>query len=664
MPTPVIPIDRSLDIARRLVVGRLKHQDYDRTVRLAATYKRLITGEDMGPLYRRYNPRESEEAHKQALEITNPITPAICSALSNPLLKLANRSPKLDVIKYEGDNEEKRANQLRRLVDEFAGGKGLDEVFGESFLPYGLQDPNAFALFTFENFDNRYEKARVFSTIQPSVDVWNFEYFSDELQWLFLHKTIQYEVGGGMSGSPKTLVDGDRFILYTGEHHIVFTEIDKTQYQYLPKGILVDPDNTPLFDADGVLVINPVISDGQTAFPYYLNAGSNVYRVHVYAQRSKRVPAFRLGFKKDDYTSGRTCVNFWDAAIPFLLKNVKSVREMDLSFTLHTFLQRISYAPKCQNNGCNGGQMPEGGECGVCKGTGKQSLPGSAQEHIELAMPTNRDPNALIDLEKLVHYVALPTDILKIQMENVQSQITGAWKAVYNSDVFVSDTTANTATGVKVDMQSVYDAIQPASTSYSTNRTTSVYLLATFNDIDEKLVVIHRFPHDLHYETQDQLLERITKGKGVVTNGLMQHWQDELIDVALYDDPMGAARVKTMTRFDPFVGKSDDAVMTIISQGLTTKRNKTLWANLPYVFDEAEATVTDTGKTFYQMSYTDQKAIIDGIVMKLIGEQEEAIPEPLRLGTEPDQDEVDRDSMNTPTDDGQGTQDPVPQDRQ
>jgi hypothetical protein len=662
MTPPNIHIDRAVIIAGQLVSGRTKHQDYTRVVELAATYKRLITGEDMGPLYKRYNRRESEADLKQALEITNPITPSICNALTNPLLKIANVPAKVNVIQYEGDDGGKKANALKEVLDAFNGGNDIDTLFGQVFLPEGIQDPNAFVLYTFENYDNRYEKPDVFATIQYSEDVWNFEYHSEVLQWLFLHKNIQYVTTPATSTSKAITTDGDKFILYTPEHHIVYTQIAKAQVTSYQENVLVDADN--------VTITTPEITTATNTINYFYSTGERLFEVNVYAQKSGRVPAFRLGFKRDLHTHGRTMVNLWHAAMPYLLKSVKSVRELDIAFVMHTFPIRLSYVTPCNAPDCNGGYTAVGVKCGVCKGENKQTVT-SGQDGIEIALPNRPVPDLLIDLKKLMTYVDFPTDIVKLQMENVKDQVRGAFQAVYNSDIFVTDTTASTATEKKIDMQSVYDALQPASLWYSDTRMQSTYIIATYKDMDKGLIAIHRFPRDFHYESQDALLERINRAKGSVSNGLLTYWQEQLVDLVLVDDPYQAERVKTMTRFDPFLGKSDDAVVTIISQGLTTKRNKVLWSNLPYVFDRAEAmSMTDEfgGAVLYTMTPTKQGAIIDKIVAAMIEEMDAAAVNTsprLELGADPEQEDATRDGEDTAevtdtTDDGQGTSDAVP----
>jgi hypothetical protein len=577
---PDIPIERAIAIASDLARMGLKskHQDYDRTVELARDYKAFITGKDMGHLYRRYDRRETEEDHKQAVRLSNPLTPQVCNALTQPLRKLANVPPKSNLILYEQDKDLEKTNQLRALVDSFHGDNDLATLFGQVFLEYGIMDPNAFALYTFDNYDNRYEKPYVYAEIQPAQDVWNFEYRADVLQWLWLHKTIQYVKVEAAQGQQVVKEDGHKFILYTPNHHIVFEQVryDLVSVPQAMEGIIVTADMLP--------VVSPVF--GPDAVHWFTQAGAT-YAVRFYDQKSKRVPALRLGYKKDAYTMGRTCVNLWHPAYYALMSLVKLGRENDLSYYLHTFLQKISYVPRCVAQHCNGGLLPDGGKCTVCKGEGKL-VATTAQDHIEFALPARPDQNNLIDLEMLVKYVNLPTDILTIQDKKIHDTIAGAFKAVYNSDVYVVDTTADTATGAKIDMASVVDTLQDPAKWFSNGMMDSQYIIAAYNDLDDGLTVIWRLPRNFKLESTSEILELMKRMKEAgASTTIVNQLNDDLITLQFQDTPQQMERVRAMNRFDPFAGKTDDVIQYLLASDLTLKEDKVLWSNMPKIILEA-----------------------------------------------------------------------------
>ncbi len=631
---PNLSLDKAFAIANSLVsLGKnSQHQDYARTVELAKTYKQFITGKDMDDLYQAYDRRESPDDLKQTIRLTNPLTPAVCSALSQPLRKLSNVLPRTNTILYADDTEQKRAKALREVVDAIKGDNDLASAFAE-FLEFGLMDPNAFVLWTFENYDNRFDKPQVFSSIQPSADVWNFEYKSDILQWLFLHKTIKYVSVEAAMGQKQILQEGEKFIFYTANNHVVYEQVRPNLVPLSKENILSDSMGFPV---EGAPVFGPDSA-------YYIKFASVTYRVTFYNQNAGRVPAFRLGYKDDGYTNGRTCVNLWHAAYYQLRALVKLGRENDLSYYLHAFLQKISYDTPCMAQGCNGGQTPEGGMCGACKGTGK-SVATTASDHISLALPRKLDPNMMVDLDKLVRYVTVPTDILTIQDKKISEVIASAIRAVYNSDTYITDTTVKTATEGVLDMQSVYDVLQDPAAWWSNSYMDSEYVIAEYHDMGKGLTVIHRFPRDFKFESTTALLNTMQLAKNAgASSSFISQLNDDLLIQQFQDDPYQLARVQTMTRFDPFAGKTEDVVLSIFGQGLTTKANKVLWSNMPIIFDDAEAlTMSQTPPVvFYDLNYSKQRIIIDELVNDMLEELDSATvapTAPMTLGAIPEPD--------------------------
>lgn len=620
-PTARIPLQRAVEISVPLVLAGDggKHQDWQRTVTLAEDYYTpLITGEKMEHLYRRFNRRESEEDLKENIRICQQISPAICNAIANPLRKLPWVKPVLQMIAYDGEAGKNKADELKQEIEQFNGGRDLDSYLA-SLLDPGLKDPNAFVLLTFENFDNRYEKADVFPTIQPARDVWNFEYHNADLQWLLLHKAIQYATEAPsvdpLTKKPKkvTMAGGDKFILYTDQHHIVFSQVRK---ELAPTGA----PREVIVDAQGKVVT--IAGDKGVTFdtePYYLiTEGEKVFEVRFYDQKSGRVPAYRLGFLPDQTTDGRTCVSFLHPALPYLVKSVKSVRELDLSMALHVFPQKLEYRRRCSGNGCNGGQLPDATTCQSCKGSGYETIV-TAADHITLPMPSRVDD--ILDLSKLTHYVQLPEGTLKILIDYVQSIYESAIKAVYNSDVFVRSKTDQTATGWMLTYESIYDTLRQPADWYSFAWTQSVYIEAGYTDRLEGLKVGHKFPRKLNFESTDYLLNTLKlAGEGGAPQSFMQAIGIDLIDHVYVDDPISAQRQKTMARFDPFAGKTEATVLSLIAQGgKTIKRNEVLWTNMPYVFDMAEA----ENPGFYDLNDKRQREIIESIVKGLIAEMDD-----------------------------------------
>lgn len=627
----MVPIEDALDTIRLFALdpeGK-RHEDYKRTVELARDYKAFITGKDMDHLYVQYDPRESEKDLKQSIRLTNPLTPSLCAALATPLRKLVNVSPKTYMLTYLNDGDSKKSQALRDKLDSMYADNDLTALFGKRFIDAGLEDPNSFVIYSFEDADKPVDR-NILTRVIPSKDVWGFEYKGDVLQWLLIREVIEYEV---KNGETITKMEGVRFTIYTSEHHIVFEQVDTKT---------IGGADKKLYDADQNEVV--ILSEASVPFaaeiPYYFRVSSGtLYAVRFYAQKSGRVPAFRLGFKRDAYTDGRTCVNFWHAAYWHLRRLIKLGRENDLSLVLHTFLQKLSYETPCTAKDCTGGYLPAGEPCGVCKATGK-STHTTSSDHITMMLPKNRDPKDLFELSKLVTYVTIPTDIIGIQNAKIISEIKECYRAIFSTDVYVSDTTADTATGRKIDQQSIYDAVTDAVSWWNNSHMDSAYIVASYIGQGDDLTVIYRLPRDLGFESSMDLLLKLKEAQGISgTDAYQIALIDDLNTYQFQDDPLQLARVRTMTRFDPFVGKSTDTVLSIFGMGLTTKRNKVLWSNLSDIFDEAEQRSTKDGVVLYSLTHQKQKEVIEAVLTDLMEDMNEPAADPIGdLGAIPEAD--------------------------
>ena len=655
----------------RAVDGKEQHRDYKRVVELSRDYYRpLITGRGIGHLLKRFNRREDEEAYKQRLLLTQVITPSIHNTIMGPLRKVSSVKPTVDRADFgpqaKTDNEE-----LARLVQDFYAGKNVDHYLGSVLLDQGAIDPNAFCLIGFDEFDPRTEKPSVYPTVISSEDAWNFGYRNGELEWLLVHRSIKYKTkeapapttGKKKSASgeaPKTVEkDGHWFCAYLKDHQVAFTQVDPATQSFTIEHVLVDAKGRPMpEDLSGL-----VLGDGADYF--YRVSSNEVYRVRFYDQKSGMVQAFRIGFVPDPETMGRTCVNFWHAALPYMLKGIKAGSELDLTAALHAFLQKLQYANPCKGfvdeaghkwDCHNGYEAGSTNLCKKCGGSGWDVIT-TAQDHITMRLPRTKEE--FLDLANLVHYVPLPVEVLTWQDGYVDKLEAKCYRAVYNTERFRQDQVQATATGEMIDLQSVYDAIRPCVHWWSQSRVRIYRLAATFVMGSEKtktLVVAHSMPRNLRYETTaDMVALRKSMKEAGLSGGMLMQVDSDLLEHLYVDDQQALKRARTMLAFDPFGGKDEATCMQLISQDLTTRRVKVFWANMAFVFVEAEGRAAADGKDFYELSRTLQQKYIDVVVdaiMEGIDEDAQDGVERARLGVG---------DGNDPN--GDGTVEPPPNDQ-
>lgn len=637
-----------------LVAKKAKHVNYEHVVRLSREYYRpLITGEGADHLIKRFNLREDEEAHKQRLRLTQLITPSITNTLMAPARKVPKVRPVVNSIEWEegevsAEEVKKRQEDIEHASSVFYAGKGIDHYMGSVLLDQGAIDPNAFCLVLFDDYDARWEKPRAYPQVIGCEDAWNFSYLNGRLDWLLVHRDYEYEA----TTAAKSVEKGGRIVtkelkapkktkghawwMYTDTHQIMMLQVDKGRISASVDGIVV----TSAGEAAGE---TPTMAARATY--WYRASKDELYEVVFYEHNSGAVQAFRLGFMPDMRTKGATMVNLWDPAMPYLLKGVKSGSELDISASLHAFLQKISYENPCRgytddmgaHSECNNGYGPTGIKCKSCGGSGME-VHRSGQDHITLAMPRSKDE--AFDLSSITHYVQLPIEVLDWQDKYVDKLERNCYRSVYNSDRFrPADASTTTATGDIIDLQSIYDTLKPCADWYSQSRVLILELIARYTLGDasaQNINVAHEFPRNMRFETTAERVKLLQDMRNAgASNGAMMQVDGMILDDLYVDDPQALRKARTIGSFNPFVGKAEATVLSLISQDLATKEDKVLWTNENRVYDECEQRAMEKGVDFYEIARAEQRAMIDEVVAEIVDEldaQAEAMAPRVTLG--------------------------------
>lgn len=598
------------------------HPDYERTVNLRKTYKALITGEGIDYLLKRFNPREDEAAFNQRKELTQIITPAICQIITAPKSRISTVKPLVKEVGY-ASQKPKEIGLLKTSINNFWGDQSLDEYLAANFLQLENIDPNAFVIFKFNTVEGKVKKNDVYGTEVPCDWVCDFEYANNTLQYLAIKKAIKYdEISTDKTETPTTK-EGKFYQFCVDDWEIELSQVDKK----ILKEKRTDLQNTvfSLTDFGSIESIYPISDnraiDGlidQNTY-YIITDSEDVYSCIFYNTKAGRVPAIRTGYLRDEYTDGRTCVNFFHKSMPYLLKSVKTVSELDLSQSLHVFLQKLVYAPKCsgvkkenqQTMTCNSGYDVSGNICSACSGSGLM-IHTSAQDHISLALP--KDPNQAFDLAKLIHYADVKIDIVKWLDEYSDGLVQKAIRAVYSSNTFVENSIVKTATEKTYDMENVYDALRPCASHYSRAWMLGVHLTAVYMSIEKDLIIMHLFPQDFKIESTGQLLSRLQEAKNAGANQyIIAQMQDDLMEAVYADQPLKLKEFQTMQYFNPFASIPDVDIRQKIASGLVTDYDQILYANLRKVIRDVVNKIED----FYNLTRKLQQSHVDTIVSEL-----------------------------------------------
>jgi hypothetical protein len=602
------------------------HPHYARTVELAENYKILITGEGADKLLHQFSPREEPDMFEQRCRLTQIITPAVCGMIMRPAWKIQGVLPIVQEMTYAPQNDPQE-RILNEMVNNFYGGVGVDGYITEKFTALDYLDPNAWIIEKFTNVDNRFEKPTVYCTEIGAADAVDFEYANNVLQYLTVRRKIKYKLISDQRAS----IDGKRVKISEkdGRFYQIYQHNDEIQAEQLDSRMLSgNVKYGQLFEAtenETRVIFEGYIEPDATAegVPYYVfTEGKELFRVTFYQPKTGYVPAFRVGHIADAVTGGATCVNPFHSAMPYLMKTVQIMSELDLSQRLHVFPMKFQYYPPCpgytdadrQHTACNGGTTADGQTCRSCNGLGVL-VHKTAQDVVGLAMPSN--PAEMLDLSKLIHYANLPIDTVKWLDEYLNKNIEGAIRAAFNSDIFVKTRLAETATQQNNDYESVYDSLRPIAAHRSKLWIFIVQTGAIYLSIGKNLVIAHKYGTNFKLETPSQIIEKIKAAKEAnASDYVIAEWNRQLTESVLQDQPDKIKKAEVQERFNPFTGKTDETIQNFLMTGKVSERDEVFYINRTRIFKDLES--QEPG--FYDLAYPRQLELVNKEIDELLTE--------------------------------------------
>jgi hypothetical protein len=574
----MITIDQALPILQHTINKDVRHADYKRVTSLATLYRQLITGEGADNLLRQFVRREDSVMFEQRKTLTQAITPAVSETLMNPFYRVGRLDNAKRIISYPNAEvkAETKIAELNTRINTFWGKESIDKYLGTRNTQLAFLDPNAWVVIEFDAFNPTREKARPYPVEYTAEQAINFSLRNNETEWVIFRKTISREIDS-------TIYDGYQFIMYLPHDIIQFTEILGPQ----------QPANN-LLPGAGILNAETWQSEGQKR-----------YTVQFFQPKGGEVQAFRTGYKLDLQTNGRTYVNPFHAAVPYFLKTIKAVSEMDLTMSLHAFPQKVQRANPCPGtleDACNNGKLYNGETCGVCNGTGKESAHTTAQDVIEIGFPKNNETNP-VRLDDVVHYYSPPVDLLAFQQKYIDDLEAKAIRTVFNSEILTKTTVAQTATERITSKDEMYNTLHPFAEYFSTCWKTTVRLIAAFTDNLPGLTLVHEFPSDFKLKPVTELLDDLKQAQDSGAPAFVIQEISKDIAAKMYaDDDTAFLKFIVKSRFTPFLGKTAAEIQFILTSGMARMEDQILYTHSDTIFDDLENEVPG----FFMFTYQKQ----------------------------------------------------------
>lgn len=589
-------------ILKDTISKKIKHRDYDRVTQLADEYTKFVTGVDIQSLLRQFTPRENDPAFEQRKRISQAVTPDMANRIMTPMYKIGRSHVDYSLTWSGSKTGIENAKKLNEILDKFYGDQSLDDYLADRMVDLDSTDPNGFIIVEFAeevNPNDVNSKAKPYPFEVNSKEAVNYFYKNNELQFLVV-KLEFCEVD-----DKDVEIKMAKYSQYLENHIIIATQVQTKNLQDFILSYKLANKGA-----------SPIIWKANEA-----SETSEVYHIEFVEHKGGRIPAKRIGTRRDISTRNRTCVPMMHSAYSYFMKSIKSVSEFDLTNCLHVFQQKIQYSEPCIGDRvakkiCSGGKQPDGTDCSVCSGTGFLEHTSSA-DVIRVKLP--KDLKEMVSLENFIAYKGPKMDLLEFMKKFGFYELNElAFRAAYTSDIYVTDTIAKTATEKEFDVDSIYDALKIFATNWSAMRKHITHVVATYRDLGKDLVVVHQFPKDFKMKTVSMLLKELQMAN---TSGAPSYIKDsinkDLASKIYVDNPNKLIQIETKHRYFPFNGKTESEINNVITNDLCTEYNKILWANFDFIFAKLEEESAIKEINFYAIERKAQKALVDAAVLDL-----------------------------------------------
>jgi len=587
-----------------IVMNDTRHEDYERVVKLADDYYAYVTGVGLNDKMQRFVMRETQEAFEQRKEITRHIVPATVNNITSVERKVPRSNGMTRVIAYQDDEGFNRANEFEKILGKFWGDQSWDDWMATRWIELNDLDPNCFAVIEWTAQEDKTIKVEPYPYESKAKDAIMFQYTNNILDYLV---DLKYFETLDFDNDPVT---ARKFTLYGKDQTIQAVQtFDKSLTVYAgDKGEVVEVDGRKVFRYNEKVYFEILEFE-----PHNLDA----------------VPAFRVGYKRDSVTDGRTYVSPYNDAVPHLEKTLKANSELDLTMCLHAYPQKIVTANRCDNPECNEGivhvKTEDGATtqpCPVCKGTGVK-VHTSAQDIILLPIP--RDPEEQLQLDNMVRYITPEVALIEFQKEYIEYLTNECMQAVYNSDVFTREEVATTATEKRIDLDNVYDTLFPLSQGFKRDWKYGVNVIAKVTKSAEKLIATLSFSKDFKFKSKDDYIrDRAAAQDAGVPDEILRNIDDEIMRIDTAENKDQFRLYQTIQSFDPFSGKSDEEIISSLVSNTVPFKKKVLYDNLGWIFDD----ILLADPEFYKRARKDQVKIVDAKVDEIVEELEQGTQRP------------------------------------
>ena len=511
-------------------------------------------------------------------------------------------------------------------IDSFFRGKSVDHYLDERLYDQCTIDPNSYLLVSFMPFNREQgETPECYPTLFSAQEVYQKQYDHKGLKYICFKTPVKTIENNGVK---KVIY---RYLLFTENHsYEVFIRADFDELEYDSKG----------------WTGKPVQVKGQNAKNVDL-----IYRQFTHS--SGRVPAVKLGYYETKIEEYLVTESHLLPAKHLFTEHIEKKSIYDNQVRLWGFIRAYLYAQRCEHKvdgkPCDGGKIGDT-ECPKCQGTGlKNSSKVATDEQdmvvVEMPLPnSNPEAGEIMDLSKLVHFVKIPIEVFEENRAELDRLTQAIAKSMFNTNIFNrSELVAGvTATEVKQRLKQVNNVLYKYAQHKAHIWRFVVEQIAIYHKLQNHMEISREYPSDFKLETVDELIAMLKSAKDAgATVDVIRKIENDILLKQYADQPEKILWIQSKNKFKPFYTKSDAEAMAAVALLSPRDPKRVLYVFFDDIFNEIESAErlkvsddqddTQHQPRFYEMNYTEQKAVVDN----LVSEYTERIPEAPQYNEQP-----------------------------
>ena len=589
-----------IQIISNVIQGH-RHKYYEHTVKTAVFGKQVVTGKGQENYILRLKPqwngdkKNMSDHHKSEREqmqrLYQPRTKAAYGKIAGYFERVFRVDKKANEIRIEEGASQNLQQALQNEVSNF-GGTTLLNYLEQQYLYNNGCDPNAWLLLERTIMEG---VERIEPMIFNSWDVLDFKYKLGELQYLVIQ-------------SMRKVVDKklkEYFLYIKGVKYIILENDEKLSAEDREDAetIIVDDKEYLVF----VEVFEPI----------------------------DKIPAIRFGYNFDLDTGGKTFATFWDLAEFHMRDLIDRKAQLDMSYMLHTFLQKVQYYQKCTYHSgtheCNGG-LVNGNTCPSCNGTG-QKVHQDAADILLVELPEEDKP--VLKPSEIAAYISMPFEIVKQQQGQVDDLPKKMCEAIFGVDLDKDSTGMTTATEINSSYNTAYDKMNRFANGYVHMYLFLVDCIAKIKGLNtDQFKAILTFPNEFDLESESELLALLGRAKeNGASYDIIKNIERRIHQKQNKGNQQAVEIAEALLQFKPFKQLSPDQLEVKLANLDETNRFRVTWE----FYDMISQDIQDEFPNFAMLDKGRKEFVFNQVVDKYIDKikvENEATRDEIREETE------------------------------